>query len=129
MILAAFGIKKSERTLAKEMKTKKRSGTRIFAFQELARRYGLRYVTKTNASLKDLKKHLRRGYKIIVGHRYPLDRRRGHFSVIQKIDKRGVALLDPEFGPRTKHPMEEFLSLWRKGLPENKKPWFIGFSK
>jgi predicted double-glycine peptidase len=129
MALESLGIKFSERTLMKLMKTEPKKGTKNKVFPALAAKLGLDCFVKEKSSIPELIKKTGEGYRIIVGV-YIKEEKLGHYAVLKKIDAKKVHLLDPYFGPNVSYSYAAFLKMWRNSPKEdNKKRWFAGIRK
>jgi len=125
MALRHFGIRKSEKTIAKMLKTNKVVGTWHRAFPPVAEKYKLDYVVKRSANINDLKEYYEKGYFIIISYTHTPEKF-SHFSVLKKIDKDFVYLLDPYKRPRKKYKISFFEKLWKSNVNyEKEKRWFI----
>lgn len=126
MLLAALGIKKSEESLVKLLKTTKTKWTPNKSFSSVATHLGLDNFIKKNASISDLKK-LKNNYLIILNYMYPEDNV-GHFAVLRKIDSRYVYLLDPLVGPKHKYLIKDFKAIWKSGFDKDTR-WLFAVKK
>ncbi|MBN2459478.1 C39 family peptidase [Candidatus Woesearchaeota archaeon] len=128
MVLGALGIEKSEKELAKELKTNILHGTLHKNLIKAAWQYDLKYVCFGNATIDDLKDFQKKGYIIIVCYRPPEDFY--HYAVLKGIDDTHIHLYDPYYGPLTKWKLELFLERWRSNpVFEKKKRWFIAMKR
>lgn len=136
MVLASFGIKKSESDLAKVLDIKKAGFAGNDLFLPIAERFGLRGHVQKNAKVADIAKLLKEGYRVIVnfidpemkvekitqvgktGYKCTVnfvkgDDAVGHFAVVRSIDKKVICLLDPWNGPYYALPLALFKKNWR----------------
>lgn len=130
MVLEPLGIKKSERTLAKALKTNKKSGVRVEDIINFVEKSKLCYVVFRNATLKNVEKRLKLGYLIIVGYRHPSHI--GHYAILLDIDETHVYLQDPNpLTPKiVRYSKKYFVSLWKRGFKYDKEScWFIGIKQ
>ena len=127
MVLAAFGIKKSEETLTKILKKDGEPGTPNRSLPDAAEALKLNYAVQRNASIADLKWSIGKGFVIIVSYFDPVEKV-GHFAVIKKVDAKRIHLFDPWYGPNHGYSMKEFLPNWRSGFDKDKR-WFIAIKK
>lgn len=96
MVLAYYGIKKSEKELAKLTYSTAHYGTRTKSIIRVAKTLGLKTKEKDNATLKDIGHYvLKRKIPVIVDW---FSRDDGHYSVVAHINKKYIYLLDPELG-------------------------------
>jgi len=132
MVLEALGIKRSEKQLARLLKTNTRVGTHFKYFTQLAERYHLDYIVGRNATIDDLEKALDERYLVIAGHYLPLPVEPDeHYSVILSIDRDYVYTHDPWCGPNQKRSRAFFRKWWEKHISkyEKEKGFFIGMKK
>ncbi len=126
MVLAALGIKKSEKELAKLMRTSKLYGTPNRRLPKLVERLKLDHATVRKGNIEEIKKFIKEGYLIIVGYYSKLEKG-GHFAVVKKIGKNYIHLLDPKLGPNLKYSHNYFLKIWHndpKGIDREDR-WFF----
>lgn len=129
MVLASFGIRKSEKEIVGMLGTNKTRGTKNKAFSALAEKLKLSYAVKRNSSLVDLKFFLGRGYKIIICY-FILEEKTGHYAVVSKISRDKIHLLDPIYGEEHTLSLKEFVKIWKNNPKyDNEKGWFIGIKK
>lgn len=129
MVLAAFGIKRSENQLMKMLKTSKKIGVKNRRFSEIAERYKLSYIVRRNSSLRHLRRYLKRKFIIIV-HYYVPRLKEDHYAVVKRISKERIFLLDPWFGDNHSIDLEKFMKIWKENPKHGKeKKWFIGIKK
>ncbi|QQG38724.1 MAG: C39 family peptidase [Candidatus Woesearchaeota archaeon] len=124
MLLAAKGIKKSEKELERMLKISTRIGTWFKYFPIVAEKYRLDYVVARNSNLKELKKLLKEGYIIMVGY-FMEEENVGHYAVVTKVDSKYVYMLDPYLGPNRKLRIMNFLKNWYDEA-EKEKRWLFG---
>lgn len=129
MALKHFGIKKSEKAVAKMLKTNKVVGTWHKAFPPVAEKYKLNYVAKRNAKIEDLKEYQDKNYFIIISYTHTPEKF-SHFSVVKDIDKKFIYLLDPYQRPRRKYKLSSFERLWKSNVNyEKEKRWFFAMKR
>ena len=129
MILESFGIKKTEKQLAKSLETNKVIGTWEFELPELAERHKLTYVVERNGTIKDLRRYLREGFRIIVCY-YLLKEKTAHYSIIHDINRNYIHFLDPYFGENHKLKLDYFKRTWKSDpIHEKDKKWFIAIKR
>lgn len=112
IVLDSLGIKRSEKLLAKLMKTNKIWGTRQRSFPFIAERYKLNYTVKRNSRIDFLKKLLKQEYRIIICYHYP-GNKASHYAIVKKITKEKVTLMDPWHGANFKFDTDFFAEIWR----------------
>ena len=125
--LNQLGIRKTEKHLARLLKTTKFSGTKNKNFIKVARYYNLKYIYKKNSSLNEIKKLLDEKYKIVVCY-FSRINNSGHFAAVRKITKAYIYLLDPSLGPKTRYKKSYFTKIWI-GQYDKEKRWFIALKK
>lgn len=129
MALEKIGIVKSEKLLAKLLKTNKVRGTWHKDFPRVAEKYRLTYFVKRNSSIKDLKKYRARGFVVIVCYYYRPEKI-DHYSVLKKIDANNIYLWDPWFGPKHKYKLSFFRQIWKSNPKyEKEKRWFFAVKR
>jgi ABC-type bacteriocin/lantibiotic exporter with double-glycine peptidase domain len=111
MALAAFGVRVTERTLARRMETNPRTGTRQAELIRCLKRAGLSADARRHRRLDRLARALKAGAIVIVLYR-DRDGEEGHYALLIGADKRRVRLRDPWYGPDYSLPRREFLSRW-----------------
>lgn len=129
MALESFGMKKSEKQLTAVLKTNILRGTLHKNLIKAAWLFDLRYVTFSNATIKDLKDFQEKGYTIIVSYRPPEDFY--HYAVLKAIDDKHIYLYDPWYGPLTKYELKDFVARWKSNplFEKKKKRWFLAMKK
>jgi len=123
MVLESFGIRRSEKALAKLLRASKVSGVSEKRFPEIVEKFRLDYFVSHEGSFKELVAFFRKGFVLVVCY---LDRKEnvGHYAVIENVNYRSISLLDPWYGPGYKFSRDDFMKLWKTAL-ENDKRWFI----
>lgn len=120
MILGSIGINKSEKQVAKMLKTNKMIGTWHKNIPELAERYKFDYMIFREASWLDLVFYHNTGWKIIVCF---INRENiPHYCVVKKINWHSIYFLDPYFGPKERYFIHDFKKRWHD--TEDKR-WFM----
>jgi ABC-type bacteriocin/lantibiotic exporter with double-glycine peptidase domain len=113
MILDYFGIKKSEKELAKLSGCTKAKGIEAKGLLKAAERLGLKGFIKDFSEIADIKKYvLKKKIPIIVDWFSPFFNPDGHYSVVVDIGKKNIYLQDPEIGRVRVLPIETFKRLW-----------------
>jgi ABC-type bacteriocin/lantibiotic exporter with double-glycine peptidase domain len=129
MVLAALGIKKSEKQVVKLLSANKVRGTWAKSFPSLAEKYKLNYLVKRNASIEELRKLLKEGYIVLTAYYVPKEKV-DHYVVVKKIDKEYIHFLDPFYGPEHKYKLTYFRKIWKTDPKyDSEIGWFIGFKK
>ncbi|MSR86098.1 hypothetical protein EXS74_01740 [Candidatus Woesearchaeota archaeon] len=127
MILASFGIRKTEKQMIKLLRTNGRYGTRNKAFPLAAETLGFSYRVERNANISELRKAYSDGYALVVNY-YLFDEKMGHLGVIDSITSKQVILLDPWHGKKN-YSFSSFLKAWYTidpSLADAEKGWFFG---
>ncbi len=119
MVLASFGIRKSEKALARLMHSNKRIGTKNYEFPALCEKLKLSYVVRRNGSIGEIKEFLP-WCKVIVCYWLP-DEKTGHYAVVKKIGKR-IHLIDPWLGSNHSLSIAYFSKHW---YGKEDRRWFI----
>jgi len=128
-ILASFGIKKSERWLARFMKTNKKIGTKTNYFPKVAAFFHLEHYYKYGAKITDIINALRNGYIVIVLTFLP-NFKEAHYSIVKKIDRRRVLFNDPWFGQGHRLNKKVFIKNWHDNTHRAPKTrWFFAIKK
>lgn len=129
MALGMLGIKKSEKSLAKLLKTDNIHGTLNRNFPPVAKKYKLRCKSAGGASLKDIRNLMEQGYVVIVCY-FIRREREYHYAVMRKIGARHIYLHDPWFGPRHGYTTGHFMKIWKgnRSLKEADR-WFFAAKK
>ena len=123
MVLASFGIRKSEKQIANLLKTNKVKGTWHKYLPELSEKYKFDYIVERNGKISDLRKYSKQGWKIIVCFLY---RKIPHYSVLKKINWHSIYLLNPCSSPNERYFIPRFKKLWKD---DEEKRWFVAIKK
>ncbi len=124
IILDYYGIKKSERSLAKLCKTTKK-GTKAEDLIKAAKRFKLTGFIKENSNISELKKYVHQKIPVIVDWFLEDD---GHYAIVAKIDQRNIYLQDPSIGKIRKIKLKKFNRIWFDfvyDIPTEKKDFMI----
>jgi ABC-type bacteriocin/lantibiotic exporter with double-glycine peptidase domain len=129
MTLEYFGIKKSERHLAKLLGTSKFRGTWLEKLGEVADRFRLDYDVLRHSSVADIKRLQKEGFIVIVCYWYP-EEGFDHYSVVKKIRGDYIYFWDPYFGSEHKYKISYFLKIWEKKHHHDKeKRWLVAIKR
>ena len=129
MVLASFNIKRSEGQLVRMLRTSKRVGVKNKRFSEIAERFKLSYIVRRNSNIRQLKRYLNKKFIIIV-HYYVPKLGEDHYSVVSRVSKERIFLLDPWFGENYSIDLDKFIKLWKENPKSGKeKHWFIGIKE
>lgn len=108
MVLNFYGVSVSEEDLVKLSGATPKKGTSLKGLIKAAKHYKFHTYSKTNGTLVDLKRFVKKGIPIIVDWFSEDD---GHYSVVVDIDKNSIILMDPEKG-HYKMTLEKFERVW-----------------
>lgn len=109
MVLEYFGVKKSEKELAKLSKAHPHHGTTAANLVAAAKKLEFKAHYKDFSSLKEIKKYLDKKIPVIVDW-WSVDD--GHYSVVAGLDKKFIYLQDPELGKINKLDLITFQRNW-----------------
>lgn len=135
MVLEFYGIKKTEKELAKIAGTTEKAGTEIPQLCKTFKHFGLKTQIKVNSTYVDLHQYLKKGIPMVVGW-YTRGKKEdpddimadGHYSVVIGLDKKFIYLQDPEIGKMRKLERKGFLIVWLDyygEYPKTKKDIFL----
>lgn len=109
MVLEYYGIKMSEKKLAKMCGATASLGVEAKHLLTAAKKLGLKGFIKDHATISELASFLKRDIPVIVDWFSVND---GHYSVVVGLDKRYIYLEDPEFGRLNIIEIEVFRRIW-----------------
>lgn len=119
IILAYYGIDKTEKELYKLCGTKRNLGTDDMGLRKAAEHLGFKVKIKNSSSFKDIERWLDKGVPVIVnwftrGRKdySESDVADGHYSVVAGIDNKSIYLQDPETGSMRKLDKDDFMTVW-----------------
>ncbi len=124
IILAFYGIRKSEKNLEKLCKTTN-NGTTIKNLIKAARKFELVGDVKEYSSIEYLKKNIKQKIPTIVDWFLEDD---GHYSVVAGIDDKNIYLQDPSIGKIRKVELQKFKRIWFDfvgDFPKSKKEFIL----
>ncbi|MBI2579681.1 MAG: C39 family peptidase [Candidatus Aenigmarchaeota archaeon] len=129
MALGMLGIKKSEKSMARLLKTDNIYGTLNKNFPLVAKKYSLTYRSSGMSTTSNLKSLMKQGYVVIVCY-FIRKEREYHYAVVRKIGARHIHLYDPWFGPRHAYTTSHFMRIWKgnRSLKEADR-WFFALRK
>ena len=129
MALESFGIRRSEKQVARVLKTNKVRGTWPRNFTPVAERFKLNHATMRNATIKDLKEFQKKGYIIIVCYS-PTGITCDHYSVVKRVDNKKIYLLDPDIGEDHEYSLTFFRRIWKcDPRYDDERGWFFAVKK
>jgi len=109
MVLEFYGIKKSEKELAKLSGATVAHGVEAPDMLKIAKKFGFKGFIKDYAAFADIKKYLKQNIPVIVGWFSKDD---GHYSVVVGMDKKFIYLQDPEYIKVRKMDLKTFERVW-----------------
>jgi len=109
MILAYYGVEKTERELTRLCHCTPAHGTRAEAILRVAKELGFRGTIKDNSSLKDIRRYVRKNVPVIIDWFSQTD---GHYSVVVGIDEENIYLQDPHLGHMRAIELPVFKRIW-----------------
>jgi len=109
MTLEYFGVKKTEKELIKLTDANQRYGTPIAGLLGAARKLGFRAFARDNADFSDIKKYLDKKTPVIIDW---FNKDDGHYSVVVRLDKKHICLMDPELADIRKLDRATFKRIW-----------------
>lgn len=119
IVLSYYGIRKTEKELARITGWKKDIGINEQGIKKVAGSFGFKVEIKNNSSFKDVEKWVNKGVPIIVAwftkgrSDYPESEvADGHYSVVAGLDNHYIYLQDPEIGRIRKLKRDDFKRVW-----------------
>lgn len=119
MVLAYYGVDRSEKELAQRCGHDPERGTDNEAIKQAAESYGFKAEVQREASFDDIRRWLDKKVPVIVdwftGGRPDRDESEtpdGHCSVVVGLDESNIYLQDPELGALRTIKRENFLRVW-----------------
>jgi len=118
IVLAFYGVEKSEKELMSLCKVKPHSGMGTSAknIKNAAEKLGFKAKIKENSSFKDIEFWLKKNVPVIVDWFTRGDDNceiaDGHYSVVEGLDDKFIYLQDPEIGKIRKIKKNDFLKVW-----------------
>lgn len=119
IVLAYYGIEKSEAELASLCGTDNDLGTDARGIMNAAQNFGLHVEIKDNCSLKDIECWLQKDVPVIVNwftrgrtDYTDADVADGHYSVVCGLDDEHIYLQDPEIGGIRRVERDDFMTVW-----------------
>lgn len=126
MILGAYGIVRTQRSLGKEAKSHVEYGTKIKDMAAVLRSYDFEVSEKNNRRIADLQQAHASGKLIIVCYAerfWKWD----HYAIIKKMGSKHIYLIDPQekIGTTLKMSLKEFDKVWYGKLFTHTKRWAL----
>lgn len=116
-VLRAFGIRATQRTIARIAHTNKKVGTSTKNLVFALRSFGLTVEARNKYSVRDLQRAFKEGEATIVCYTEP-KQHEGHYAVLAGFRGENILLLSPDelgYGPISM-PIKEFESRWKDPL-------------
>ena len=110
IVLNHFGIKKTEKEIARLAKFKLSTGVEAEDLLRVAKKLGMKGFIKDLSTIKDIRKYLKNEKQAIIVEWFLEDD--GHFSVISEIDRENIYLQDPSLGHIRAIKISRFLRIW-----------------
>ena len=130
IVLGYYGVKKSEKEIAKRCGHDPKLGTTNESIKKTAESYGFAAEIKNKASFTDIQKWLKRGVPVLVDWFTPgrpgtntSEMPDGHSSVVMGLDKKNIYLQDPEIGAMRTIHRDDFLRVWFDFKKERVTSW------
>lgn len=120
-VLKHYGIRKTERVLAREMLATHEHGTTPLDIVRVARMYGLKPRAYENMGVFRLKKYLDQGWPVIIAIQAWAERPRpnykntddnGHYVVAIGYDRHGIKIIDPVLPKYTRISYRRLRQRW-----------------
>jgi|SRR3989344_4993544 len=109
MVLDYYGVKRSEKQLAKLAHTTSK-GTPGNSMIEVAKRLGFKAFIKDFSDIKDVKKYVIKENLPVIVDWFSIDD--GHYSVVVDVDKENIYIQDPEMGNLRAFRIKDFKRDW-----------------
>jgi len=110
MVLDYFGIKKSEKELAKLSDCSKSKGVEAEGLLKAVKKFGLKGFIKDFSEIKDIRKYVLKKKMPVIVDWFSEDE--GHYSAVAGIDNKNIYLQDPELGKVRKLKINDFKRIW-----------------
>ena len=119
IVLDYYGLKKSEKELARFCQYDKNLGIDDEKIKKVAESLGFNVKIKSNSNFKDIEKWLDKKVPVIVNW-FTKGRQEysesevsdGHYSVVAGLDEKYIYLQDPEIGKIRKIKRDDFMRVW-----------------
>ena len=126
MVLAYYGITRSEEELRDQMKVNEREGTKNEQLENEARREGLFVYAKNGGTIEEIRKYVEENIPVIVN--FIEEGGEGHYAVVIDISDEHLVLNDPYYEKQKNLPISDFVANWRSEDGLHPK-WFMAVSK
>ncbi len=123
IVLEKFGVKRTEKELARIAGTSEKDGTSHCGMIKACRKFGFSCFVHENANLRNIESFLKAGLPVISDWT-DSESKTGHYSVITEIGKKNVFFCDPWYGPAYAVERKTFEKFWKDGLTKGRK-WIM----
>ena len=127
MVYRFFGMKASEKSLVRELKTSRKKGTGHRAIINSARKHGFYCFVHDNSSISQIKHFLFKGFPVIINYIEPSNDE-GHYAVAIGFTKKHIILNDPWDGKDFRISFDDFLERWHDN-DNHHKNWLMIITK
>jgi len=110
MVLDYYGIKKSQKEVARLTNTTSKTGCSKDALVDAVQKLDLKVKVIDSASLLDLKKHIKKNIPVVVD--WYSDKFEGHYSVVVGFSKSNIYIADSYYGKIRKMKSMDFYDRW-----------------
>lgn len=119
MVFGYYGIRKTEKEIAKMCGTTKELGTNDKSIKRVAEALGFKVEIKNNSTFEDIQNWLNKKVPVIVdwftrgrNDYTDSDIADGHYSVVVGLNDKFIYLQDPELGKIRKMRKKDFMVVW-----------------
>lgn len=119
IVLAYYGVEKTEQELSKMSGTKKDVGIDDHGLKKAATQLGFKVKIKNMSTFKDIERWLDKKVPVIVNwftrgraDYIDSDVADGHYSVVAGLDDNYIYLQDPEIGSIRRLKKDDFMTVW-----------------
>ncbi len=115
MVLHYFGVKATQRRLAKIAGTNETHGTSIRDMAQTLRKHGFRVLIKRNTTtFDDLRRYVNKRHLPVIVNWYStfIPPATGHYSVVTHINRSTITLMDPEISKHRTMKLKNFNQVW-----------------
>ncbi|MBM3200071.1 hypothetical protein FJZ53_03965 [Candidatus Woesearchaeota archaeon] len=110
MVLAYFGVEKSEKQLARLTRCSKKYGSEAEHILSAVKTLGFKGLVKDFSSFDDIRKFVINKRIPVIVDWFSVDD--GHYSVVVGIDKKSIHFNDPENGKLREMSLKKFKTVW-----------------
>lgn len=110
MVLDYFGIKKSEKELARLSGCTRFKGVEAEGLLRAVKKLGLKGFIRDFSNIRDIKRYVIKKKIPVIVDWFSADE--GHYSVVVGVDSRNIFLQDPEIGCVKRMRIETFRRVW-----------------